>query len=70
MSIRENVSRVLFFGLLLAMLIVPVGYAITSTQVASRDDTKFTLFHTEDSSQPIAAIACDSDETASGGCGG
>lgn len=71
MSIRENVSRVLFFGLLLAMLIAPISYAATNAQTANHNDAKFTLFQTEDTGQPITAIACNtSDGSSGGGCGG
>ncbi len=72
MSIRENISRVLFFGLLLTMLIVPVGYAVTNIQLASHNDAKFTLFQSEDTDDaPAAVIASDCNGGGSnGGCGG
>jgi len=71
MSIRENVSRVLFFGLLLTMLIAPIGYAATNSQTANHNDAKFTLLQTEDTDQPVMTIACNTvDESSGGGCGG
>lgn len=57
MSIRENISRVLFFGLLVAMLVAPITNIASSSKTASHNDAH--------------AIACVvNGGNSNGGCGG
>jgi hypothetical protein len=67
----HKVVYLLFVGLLLAMLLVPMTATLIGGQAAAHDAPHFTLFQGE-ATGPTAVIACIPQDPSgsSGGCGG
>ena len=70
MTIRQNISRLLLAGLLMAMLILPIMSVAADNDAVVNDGTHFTLFQTEEQDLGNIVNGDCSDGGSDGGCGG